>query len=187
MQRKKRWFLVPAFLLVLSAGLVLTACGDENGTEGDADADEVSPDPQPDTDVPPDTPGDPDVTTDPDVGDPPEDPVEEDAAPDPDAVEDAVDEDAAEDPVEEDVTECDDPLIYHPGFDACVSTEGQGRNCADGTACEQGQECVLYYGIAGNPIYECHIECGPTPDRLCPAGYTCHDIADGPQNVCMDW
>ena len=176
-----------AFMLVaLAFGLVTAACGDDGGTTGDADADETSPDPQPESEAPPDAPGDPDVTADPDMGDPPEDHAQEDAAPDADAVEDIADEDAAEDTVEEDALECVDPMVYHPGFDICVSTENLGRNCADGVACEQGQTCVLYYGIAGNPIYECLIECGPTPDRLCPEGFTCMDISDGPQNVCME-
>jgi hypothetical protein len=182
---RDRFPVLLTMLSVFTAGILATACGDGGGTSGDADAGEVAPDPHEDGEVPPDTPGDPDVTADPDGRDQPDDPVEEDGTADPDAVEDALEEDE-QDAIEEADAGCVDPLVYHPGFDICVSTENLGRNCADGTSCEQGQACVLYYGIMGNPIYECHIECGPAPDRLCPEGYNCMDIADGPQNVCMD-
>jgi hypothetical protein len=51
-------------------------------------------------------------------------------------------------------------------------------------ACEIGQTCVEYFDIAGEKQQNCEIVCGPQPERLCPAGFLCTDIADGPQNVC---
>lgn len=186
MRRSGRWPMALAvMLLVVPVGFMTAACGGDGKTSGDADADEAAPDPQEEElDVaPPDTPAEPDLTSDPTVEELPDDVVEEDGIPDPDVVEDAEDEDT-EDAVEEADAGCVDPFVYHPAFDICVSTEHLGRNCAGSVECEQGQECVEYYGIAGNPFYECYIVCGPTPDRLCPEGTTCTDYSDGPQNIC---
>ena len=169
-------------LMAAAAGfcLLLPACGSGNGSNWDADAD-----------VPADHPADEAES----IGevpaeDIPHDPVQDETAGDTTDAAEAIDtNDTADVPADEaqeaDAAEleCTPPLIYHPGRDACVSTEGLWDDCTD-SGCHTGQDCVTFTGIAGNEFNECNITCGPTPDRLCPEGYVCQDISDGPQNVC---
>ena len=63
----------------------------------------------------------------------------------------------------------------------------QGQPCDDGQ-CDNGLECVEYYGIAGprGPEFNsCEIRCGGKAPP-CPDGQACVTIADGPGQVCRD-
>jgi hypothetical protein len=168
--------------IVLVIFMLLAACGNGGGENRDADAD-ARVDPGGDegeatVDVPAEDSHPPDPVPD-EVQGETIDAVE--------AIEETVDvpEDEAHDADAAD-PECIPPLVYHPGFDTCVSTEGLGADCTGMAMCRAGQDCVEYYGVGGNPFYECYIPCGPGPDRLCPAGFHCEDISDGPQNVCVE-
>jgi len=115
-------------------------------------------------------------------------PVEEDGAVEEGS--EVVEEDAGgEDVVDEEEAGCPPKTVFHPGFGTCVSTERLNRDCKEGDACGadcySGQQCTEYRGIGGHLFCRCLIPCGPSPGRLCPEGYSCLDIADGPQNVCM--
>jgi hypothetical protein len=170
-----------AVMLAASSFFMLgTACGNGGGENRDADADaRVEPagdEGEAAADVPAEDshPGDPVPDEEPGETIDAVEAVETADVP----ADEAQDTDAAD-------PECIPPMIYHPGFDTCVSTEGLGADCTGMAMCRAGQDCVEYYGIGGNPFYECYIPCGPGPDRLCPAGFHCEDISDGPQNVCM--
>ena len=167
-------------LMAAAAGfcLLLPACGSGEGDNRDADAD-----------VPADHPADEaESTGEVPAEDIPHDPVQDETAGDTTEAAEATDtaDVPADEAQEADAAEleCTPPLIYHPGWDACVSTEGLGDDCTDSN-CDTGQDCVTFTGIAGNEFKQCNIICGPTPDRLCPEGYVCVDMSDGPQNVCI--
>lgn len=86
-----------------------------------------------------------------------------------------------------DTDNCVPPSVYHPGLDICVSTEGLHVDCeGNPSICKEGQECLEHTGFAGTSFFDCEITCGPKPERLCPAGFHCLDIADGPHNVCLE-
>jgi hypothetical protein len=78
---------------------------------------------------------------------------------------------------------CAPPLLMQIGPDTCVSVEGLHGSCSTGAECATGQACVTYTGEAGDEFRSCEIVC-TTERRLCPNGYICVDVADGPQNVC---
>ncbi len=64
------------------------------------------------------------------------------------------------------------------------SLPAQGEKCPNGR-CDEGLECVEYYGIAGarGPRFtSCEIRCKGDGD--CPQGQRCATIADGPGQVC---
>ena len=138
----------------------------DNGTDGGPDGDTDS-DTDADSDSDTDTDADSDTDTD----------TDSDTDTDTDTDSDT----------DSDADECLPPLIYHPAVDDCVSTKGLHDDCKDDVkSCQTGQECVEFLGFAGNPFYNCEIECGPRPERLCPADFVCVDVSDGPSNVCWE-
>lgn len=69
---------------------------------------------------------------------------------------------------------------------AAVETGGQGQRCSEAGTCNDGLECVTYYGIAGakGPKFtSCEIRC-TSGKGGCPDGQSCVTIADGPGSVC---
>lgn len=63
-------------------------------------------------------------------------------------------------------------------------TARQGESCSD-MDCDDGLDCIEYYGIAGpsGPAFtSCEIPC--SDNDSCPAGQSCVTIADGPGQVC---
>jgi len=180
------------FIALVLTGAASSACSCDGNGEADTDVqeDEITAETHDDGESPGEPAEEIETITDPPPEEAPGDPTVEDPATEEEVVEEDVAADVEPDEIEDAPSEegltCDPPKIYHPGFGICVSTEDLGADCSDSpTLCKEGQECVEYFGIAGHPFHDCYIRCGPTPARLCPEGYLCLDIADGPQNVCM--
>lgn len=60
---------------------------------------------------------------------------------------------------------------------------GQSGDCSQGQHCMEGYSCTSYHGISGMEFNTCEIPC--IEKKYCPAGTSCLNIADGPQNICQ--
>jgi hypothetical protein len=78
---------------------------------------------------------------------------------------------------------CSPPLVGHPGTESCVSIEGLGGDCSTGESCGVGQECTHWVDIAAGEHWTCEVRCAGNPP-LCPNGFVCTSISDGPSDVC---
>lgn len=56
-------------------------------------------------------------------------------------------------------------------------------DCSQGQQCMEGYSCTTYHGISGMEFKTCEIPC--IEKKYCPAGTSCLNIADGPQNICQ--
>ncbi|MFH1437492.1 MAG: hypothetical protein ABIJ56_17430 [Pseudomonadota bacterium] len=82
---------------------------------------------------------------------------------------------------------CEPPLLMHPWTEECVSSEGLGMDCSATESCGgPGQTCLVWQGVDGTDFHTCEIMCERDDGgaRVCPNGFECMDMDDGPENVC---
>lgn len=61
------------------------------------------------------------------------------------------------------------------------SKQGLHKDCSDGSPCKDGQLCLRYSGIAGQPLSTCEIPCTYPSD--CPTPLECVAVSDGPDHL----
>lgn len=69
--------------------------------------------------------------------------------------------------------------------------QGVGTSCTSSNDCNEGQSCLSYAGVTGQPLSTCHVDCAIPGEpgggsAICPSALQCVSIEDGPGTVCLE-